>query len=72
MTRTKVLKQRIKDSGVKYIFLANQLGLTYCGFKKKIDNQSKFDVCEVKKLCELLNITSLKERDYIFFADNVD
>jgi len=72
MTRTKELKEKIKKQGIKYNFIASQLNLTYAGLKKKIDNESKFDVCEVKKMCEILNITKTKEMLYIFFADDVE
>ena len=72
MTDTGMLNELIKGSGLKKGWIAEQLGLSYFGFQKKINNESQFKANEIKKLCELLNITSLKMREDIFFASNVD
>lgn len=71
MTDTKALKELVNKKGIKYITLAAQLNLSYYGLKKKIDNKSYFNAKEIKEICDILNITSLKERDKIFFANNV-
>lgn len=72
MTDGKLLKEKIDASGLKISFIASQLGITPQGFYLKLNGTNDFKVSEVKKLCELLNLTRLKERDAIFFADNVD
>ena len=70
MTNTELLKQRIEESGLKYGFIAEKLGLSRFGLKKKIDNDSSFKAEEIQKMCEVLFLT-LEEREEIFFASNV-
>lgn len=70
MTDTKKLKIIIKESGLKYDYIAKKLGLTYQGLKNKIENVRDFKVSEVVQLCIILNISERK--DEIFFAKSVD
>ena len=63
MTDTKRLLEIIEASGLKKKYIAHELGLTPYGLQKKI---------EIKMLCDLLKITSLKTKDEIFFASDVD
>lgn len=72
MTDTSRLKEKIAERGLKQGFIAEKLGLTSYGFAKKLNNESEFKASEIKILCELLSITSLKERESIFFADAVE
>lgn len=72
MTDTYRLNEAIKMSGLKKKWIAEQLGLSYFGLQKKIDNENQFKAGEIKKLCELVGIASLKTRDEIFFAGRVD
>lgn len=72
MTDTKELLRLIKNSGLKKKFIALKLNLTVYGFQKKVENITQFKAEEIKILCEILGITSLKEKERIFFADNVD
>ena len=72
MTDTAELRQVIKDSGLKLEFIAQKLGLTRFGLQKKIENNSEFKASEILLLCEILNITSLRRREQIFFAQNVE
>lgn len=72
MTDTERLLKAIEQSGLRKGFIASKLGLTTYGFQKKVENKSQFKAEEIKILCELLNITSLKEKERIFFAENVD
>lgn len=71
MTNSAELRARIDSLGLRYNYLAQQLGLTPYGLALKINNTNEFKISEVARLCELLNIKSLKERDRIFFAKNV-
>jgi DNA-binding Xre family transcriptional regulator len=68
MTNTELLNEVIRKRGVKIGFLAEQLGITRQAFAKKRDNHSNFTAAEIKTLCEVLGITSLREKDAIFFA----
>ena len=42
MTDTIALREKIKESGYKLVFIANKIGLTYQGFLKKLNNDSEF------------------------------
>lgn len=72
MTNTELLKDKIRQSGLKLGFIAEKLDTSYHWLNKKMNNEVEFKVCEIQTLCELLNITSLKEKDEIFFAKNVE
>lgn len=72
MTDTVRLNEEIKRSGLKKGWIAAELGLSNYGFLRKINNESQFKAGEIKGLCQLLKITSLKKRDEIFFTDDVD
>lgn len=67
MTNTIVLREKIKATGLKYNFIAPQLGLTPMGLQKKIENDTEFKASEIKNLADLLGL-SAEERDAIFFA----
>lgn len=72
MTNTEALEKKIRDQGIKKVFLAEKLGITSFGLSKKINNINEFKASEIQTLCELLNITSLKEKESIFFNLEVD
>lgn len=72
MTNTCQLRRLIKGSGLKYQYIANCLHITRYTLSKKIKNESDFNSQEIQKLCKLLNIKSLKEKERIFFATEVD
>lgn len=71
MTNTRALRDKIDESGYKLRYVAQQLGITYQGFLKKINNESEFKASEIQILFELLRMTEA-ERDAIFFTQNVD
>ena len=68
MTETEKLKKVISDSGLKYSYIAEKVGLTYQGLKNKIENKSLFNVEEVEKWCNILDITDINQKEEIFFA----
>ena len=72
MTNTKVLRDLIESKGLKLKFIAEQLGLSAYGFQLKLDNQREFKASEIAKLCELLDIRSMKLKEKIFFVKEVD
>lgn len=55
MTDTVALKKLIKNSGLKYRFIASELNITYQGLKNKIENVNEFKTGEVDMLCKLLS-----------------
>lgn len=71
MTNSKLLRQKIDESGYKLQFVAEKCGLTYYGFMKKVNNESEFKASEIAILKELLHLTD-SETDQIFFATDVD
>ena len=72
MVNTELLNKKINDSGLKKTFIADKLGITRQALFLKINNVTEFMSSEVQGLCELLGITSLKEKESIFFASKVD
>lgn len=69
MTNTELLEKKIKDSGLKKLFLAKKCGLTAAGFCNCLNNRAEFKASQINTLCELLGIEDLAEKDAIFFAD---
>lgn len=65
MTNTNLLRKKLDESGYKLRFIARQLGITYQGFLKKINNETEFKASEIQSLKEILNLTD-EERDMIF------
>ena len=72
MTNEFILRNKIKEKGLKLKFVAEELGLSPYGLARKIKNENDFTSTEILKLCDLLDIKSLREKDTIFFAKNVD
>lgn len=72
MTDTTQLRELIDQSGLKYKYIAERLGITAYGLQKKIENKTQFKTTEVKIMCEILHINSLKKKEEIFFAKEVD
>lgn len=66
MTDTLELEKRIKDSGIKKVFILKALDLSYQGFKNKVHNVHYFNADEIQKLCDILKINS-KDKERIFF-----
>ena len=42
MTNTELLKDKIEKSGYKLKYIAEQIGITYYGFLKKVNNETEF------------------------------
>lgn len=72
MTDTKELNRVIRESGLTKSYIANKLGISLYSFQLKRENKRCFTAEQIKILCELLNIKSLKEKERIFFASEVD
>ena len=69
MTNTELLEAKIKESGKTRKHLAMKCGLTYAGFRNCVINAAEFKASHIKILCEELSITSLKDKEAIFFAN---
>jgi hypothetical protein len=68
MTNTTLLQDKIKRSGLKIGFLAKTVGLSRQQFSKKVNNMAPFNQLEIDALCNVLHITSLRDKEAIFFA----
>lgn len=66
MTDTEKLRELILKSGMKYSYIAEQIGISRYSLQKKIENNNEFKAGEIKKICKLLKINSLEEKEKIF------
>lgn len=58
MTDVKRLKQIVKDSGLKKVYIAERLGLTYQGYLNKEDGKKEFMASEIQKMQTILNLSN--------------
>lgn len=68
VTNTTLLNQKIKESGLKQSYISEELGLSRQGWWLKRRGKYPLTVEEIQKLCKMLKITSLREKENIFFA----
>jgi hypothetical protein len=68
VTNTRLLESKIAASGKKKSYLAERCGLSRAGFRNCCINKALFNSTQICILCEELHITSLKEKEAIFFA----
>lgn len=68
MTNSDLLKQVIEESGLKIGFIASFVGISRQLLWKKVNNLTPFNQYEIDKMCEVLKITSLRQKEAIFFA----
>lgn len=68
MTNTVLLKEKVDKSGLKVSFIADFVGISRQLLWKKVNNLTPFNQYEIDKMCEVLKITSLREKEAIFFA----
>lgn len=71
MTDTVLLKEKIEQSGLKIGFIAQFVGISRQQFWKKVNNQVPFNQYEIEALCNALRITSLRDKEALFFAKDV-
>jgi transcriptional regulator with XRE-family HTH domain len=67
MVNTQYLEEIIKNSGLKISYIAEKCGMSRPTFNAKRNNESEFTAKEIKTLCDILGITSLTQREKIFF-----
>ena len=68
MTNEALLEEKIKISGKKKSYLAQKCGLSRAGFRNCIINKTEFKTSQVDILCDELGVTTLREKEIIFFA----
>ena len=71
MVNVNLLKNTIKEQGIRNLFIADKMGLSPEGFYKKLRGESEFKVSEVSCLTEVLRLTE-EQRNAIFFAEEVE
>lgn len=71
MTGMALLREKIDQSGFKMTYVAERCGLTYQGFKKKLDGYTEFKASEIAALIDVLHLTDA-EVQAIFFDNDVD
>jgi len=71
VTNTALLQDKIKLSGLKIGFIAQSIGISRQQFRKKVNNMVPFNQIEIEALCDVLRITSWKDKQAIFFAKKV-
>lgn len=69
MTNVVLLKEKIEGSGLKAKAIYERLGISKASWYLKRAGKRPFTAQEIQKLCEILRITSLREKENIFFAD---
>lgn len=67
MTNSVALRKAVDKSGLKYIKIAGEMGISAYTLQKKIDNETEFKASEIVKLSALLSLSE-SERSSIFFA----
>lgn len=72
MVNTALLEDAIRKSGKKKSYLADKIGCSYQSLRMRCNNIYDFKSSDIEILCSELNISSLIEKERIFFAKNVD
>lgn len=67
MVDAELLEQKIIESGKKIGYLAEKLGISRQYFRMKCKNKADFTNRETDILCDELSITTLTEKEKIFF-----
>ena len=67
MVDTELLEQKIIESGKKIGYLSEKLGISRQYFRMKCKNKADFTNRETDILCYELSITTLTEKEKIFF-----
>ncbi len=57
MTNVELLKNAIKESGLRRRFIANQMNISYDRFYKASTGKIEFKASEVKALSDILNLS---------------
>lgn len=72
VTNTSLLKKKIETTGLKISYIADFVGISRQLLWKKLNNKTFFNQYEIEKMCKVLEITDLNEKEAIFFAIEVD
>lgn len=67
MTDIEKLDQKVKESGLRPGYICEKLGISRSAWSKKKKGITPFSAAEIQQLCDMLSITSLREKEHIFF-----
>lgn len=68
MTNTKLLGEKVRNSGLRTSYIVESLGISRAGWYRKLNGKSPFTAEQIQIMCNILHITSLREKEDIFFA----
>lgn len=68
MTNTQLFLKILKEKNMKQKELAAAIGISRQSMSYKINNTREFVPSEIEKICSILEITDLEQRQAIFFA----
>lgn len=68
MTNTLLLRQIIKEKGLKLGKIAKELGISYPALKRLMENETQFKAGQIDRFCELLGIQDLELKEALFFC----
>ena len=71
MTDSAALRKAVDESGLKYLKIADEMGISSYTLQKKIDNETEFKASEIVKLSALLSLNDA-QRSAIFFHPRSD
>lgn len=71
MVNSNILRQTIKNNGIKMKFVAEKLGISPNSLTRKINNQTEFKLSEIEKLSVILTLTEA-DKTALFFAPFVE
>lgn len=69
MTNTKLLGDKIKQSGLKKGYLAEKIGVSRTTFYALLRNKSEFKASQIRTLCEVLGVNDDETMKSIFFDE---
>ena len=67
MNRLRLLG-KMAEADISQVELAKKIGITENTFSAKINGKSPFDILQVEKMCEILNIKSSDDKVDIFLS----
>lgn len=71
MVNEELLRNMIKEKGLKLKFIAEKMGLTPQGLSLKMSNVNEFTVSEAYKLSSILGLDSKELNSQIFLPNSV-
>lgn len=71
MTDWELLEKKIDESGLRRSFVYESVGISRSGWNHKKKSNGDFTQTQIVKLCDVLRITRLSEKEQIFFRQNV-